>query len=171
MSGEAKAPASLSARLGHEARQYAIVVAYLWLCFAAILFYEGAVLRAEGIRVTLYGVAALKALILGKFLMVGQSLHVGEQFASRPLIHQLAYRSVLFALLLAAMIVVEETVVGWVHGRAIRESIGGIAGGNWRQAFATWLLLWLILVPYLAIRLISQALGEDRLRRMFFGTG
>jgi hypothetical protein len=130
------------------------------------LFYKAAVLQAEGIGYAPYGVAAVKALILGKFVLIGHAAHVGERFARKPLIYPVLYQSAVFLAMLVALTVVEEAVVGVIHGRTIIQSIADIAGGTWAQIAATCLLLWLILLPYFGLRQIGRVLGEGRLRRM-----
>jgi hypothetical protein len=68
--------------------------------------------------------------------------------------------AVIFLLLLIVLTLVEETVVGLIHGRGIREVLAGIGGGTLPEVLATSLLLLLILIPYFGLREIAQRLGE-----------
>src|SRR5689334_11354180 len=54
-------------RIKHELKEYGAVCLYLYVCLGALILYKEALLRAEGINYTSYGLAAIKALILGKF--------------------------------------------------------------------------------------------------------
>jgi hypothetical protein len=129
------------------------------------------VLHAHGIGYAPYGLAAIKALILGKFILIGHALKIGERFRRRPLIYPVLYKSLVFLAILVVFSVVEEAVSGVIHGRALMESLSDIAGGSWSQIGATSLLMWLILLPYFAFRQISEVLGDGKLRRMFFVEG
>jgi hypothetical protein len=166
MDPRARPHGSVKQKLGHELEEFAVIAAYFYICFAAILFYKAAVLQAEGIGYAPYGLAVVKALILGKFVLLGHAAHVGERFAQKPLIYPVLYQSGIFLAMLIALTVVEEAVIGLIHGHTVAQSVGDIAGGTWAQIAATCFLLWLILLPYLAFRQIGKALGEGRLRRM-----
>ena len=151
--------------------QFAIVTTYLYICFTAILFYKAAVLQAQNISFEPYGLAAIKALILGKFMLIGHAVGLGERYAHKPLIYPVLHKTVVFLVLLAAFTIVEEAIAGVIHGRTLTESISGIAGGTWLQVLATCLLMLLILLPYFAFRQIGEYLGEGSMRRMFFAEG
>ena len=168
MDAEVRPRGGMKQKIGHELKEFAAVSLYFYICFAAILFYKAAVLQAEGIGYAPYGVAVVKALILGKFVLIGHAAHVGERFAQKPLIYPVLYQSAVFLVMLVALTVVEEAAVGVIHGRTIIQSIADIAGGTWAQIAATCLLLWLILLPYFGLRQIGMVLGDGKLRRMLF---
>jgi hypothetical protein len=166
---DAKAqPPSRRQRLAHELQEYAGISLYLYVCFGAVLLYKASVLDAHGLGYAPYGLAAAKALILAKFMLVGHALRIGERHGHRPLIYPVLHKSVVFLAVLVVLTCVEEAVVGVIHGRTVVQSVSGIAGGTWPQIAATCLLLWLILLPYFGFRQIGEVLGEGRLRRMFF---
>jgi len=50
---------------------------YLYVWFAALLLFKTAALRAHGIGYAPYGLAIVKALVLGKFIPIGNGLHIG----------------------------------------------------------------------------------------------
>jgi hypothetical protein len=168
MDAKARSHGSVKQRLDHELKEFVAISLYFYICFAAIVFYKAAVLQAEGIGYAPFGLAVVKALILGKFVLLGQAAHVGERFAQKPLIYPILYQSAIFLAMLVALTVVEEATVGVIHGHTIAQSVADIAGGTWTQIAATCFLLWLILLPYFGFRQIGKALGEGQLRRMLF---
>lgn len=161
----------LKAKLLHELQEYGSIFLYLYVAFGAVIFYREAVLRAEGIAFAAYGFAFVKALVMAKFMVLGHAARLGERMRGRRLMVNVVWRTTLFFLLLVALTIIEETIVALVHGRPARAGIEGLAGGNLMEMAATALLLWLILLPYFVIRLISEKLGPGELRRMFFGPG
>ena len=61
-------------RIFKEAVEYWIIVLYLAILFAAFTQYRRLLLTAYDITYTNYWVAAIKALVLGKVIMVGEAL-------------------------------------------------------------------------------------------------
>jgi hypothetical protein len=153
----------------HELKQYGIVSLYLFVCFGAILFYKGAVLHAVGFDYAQYGIAAVKALILAKFMLVGHALRMDEHHADRPPIYWILYNSFVFLALLVVLDLLEEVVAGALHGNSVTESISRIADGSWLEMLATCIILLLILVPYFAYREVDRLLGRRSLFRMMTG--
>ena len=166
---ESLSKSRITHKVVHELKQYGIVSLYLFVCFGAILFYKGAVLRAQGIDYAQYGIAAIKALILAKFMLVGHALRIDEHHAHRPPISWILYNSFVFLALLVVLDLIEEVVAGALHGHSLTESISRIADGSWLEMLATCIILLLILVPYFAYREVDRLLGERSLFRMMTG--
>ncbi|PPQ27866.1 hypothetical protein [Rhodopila globiformis] len=161
----------LRQRATDELKRYVAVSLYLYVCFGTLLLYKGAVLRAEGIDYTSYGLAAVKALILGKFMLIGHALHIGERYGNKPLIYPILHKSLAFLALLFVLDLAEEAIAGMLHGQSFRVSLAQFAGGTWLQIVATCLVLLLILLPYFAYREVGEVLGEGVLNRMLFRKG
>ncbi len=64
----------LKKKIVHEVVEYWIIVLYLAILFAAFTQYRRLLLTAYDITYTNYWVAAIKALVLGKVIMVGEAL-------------------------------------------------------------------------------------------------
>jgi len=158
------AATSLGRRVRHELVQYWIICAYLYVCFAAIVFYKTAVLRANGIEYAPYGAAAIEALLVGKFLMIGHAVRLGERRRPRRMAFALLAKAAVFLLFLMALSAAEEVVRGLVHGRTVLASVRELWGGTLLQVFATSLLMLLILIPYLAFKELARVVGPERLR-------
>lgn len=161
----------LKAKLLHELQEYGSISLYLYIAFAAVIFYRESLLRAEGIAFSAYGFAFLKALVLAKFMVLGHAARLGERMQGQRMMVNILWRTTLFFLLLVGLTMVEEALVGLAHGHTARVAIGEMGGGNLREMAATALLLGLILLPYFGLRLIGEKLGPGELRRMFFGRG
>jgi hypothetical protein len=61
---------NMRARALSELREYLALSVYLWICFGALLILKSAILEARGVTYLPYGLAAIKALVSAKFLMV-----------------------------------------------------------------------------------------------------
>ncbi len=148
--------ASLKERAREELRNYAFVAAYLYVCFGAILFYKTALLREEGVAFLPHGLAAIKALILGKFILIGEAVGVGSRAHRRSLVSSVAYKTALFFLLLIVLSVVEELIVGKVHGHSLGETVAEFRERTALEMLATSLLMLLILIPLIAFKELRQ---------------
>ena len=116
-------------------------------------------------------IAIVKALVLGKFILVLHALKIGERQGERQegasvLLADIFKKSVLFVVVLIALTVVEEIIVGYFHGRTSQEVLGEMAGGTLPQAFAVSILMLLILIPYFTFRGVADRLGEGALWKL-----
>jgi ABC-type spermidine/putrescine transport system permease subunit II len=157
---------SLAQRAWGEFTELAGICAYLYICFGALIFYKASILHSHGVEFVAYGLALGKALILGKFVLVAHALGIGDRNNPRRLALAILFKSLVFALLLVALSVVEEVIVGFFKGRQLQEVLGEIAGGTLPQVLATSLLILLIMIPYFAFREISAALGDGKLVKL-----
>jgi hypothetical protein len=161
-----RAGAALGRRVRHEMVQFAVIAVYLYVCFGAVILYKTAILNAAGISYAPYGLAAVKALILAKFMLVGEAARLGDRYKSRRVIYIILHKSLLFLVFLLVLSEIEEAISGILHGRTFDAVLTEMGGSELWQTGAASLIMLLILIPYIAFREISAALGEDRLRQL-----
>ena len=154
-------------KFGEEVRRVAATTTYLYVCFAAILLYRMAILHAHDIEFVPWGVAAIKALVLGKFVLIGRAVGYGNRYHHKPLVYSVLYQSVLFVVMLIVLSIAEEAIKGFFRGQKLIETFTDL--GGWLQILAVALLLWLIMLPYLGFIRLRETLGEDSLRQMVMG--
>jgi hypothetical protein len=157
---------AIGPRLDHTLREYIATFAYLYVCFGALLLYKAAILRGYGVDYAPYGLAAGKALLLAKFMLIGRKLRIGAHSSSGTLMHAIIYKSVLFLLLLIGLSALEETIVGLIHHQTSGDALAQLRGGRLGQILAASLLLFLILVPYFAYRELDRVLGEGKILQL-----
>jgi hypothetical protein len=68
---------TLRQRAEHEIKELAIISAYLYVTIGSVILIKAAVLHTEGIGFAPWGIAAVKAVVLGKFVLLGNLAHVG----------------------------------------------------------------------------------------------
>jgi hypothetical protein len=168
-----KAPESKKATLARRARneltEYLAIAAYLAVCFAALLFYKATILDSEGVDTTRVGLAIVKALILGKFVLILERLKIGHgKKSARVLVLNIVKKALVFTFLLFLLTVAEDVIIGYFHGADARDAVKGIGGGTRLEALATALLMFLVLIPYFAYRDIAAAIGEETLSKLLF---
>lgn len=159
----------ITRRAIHEFKLFAVIFLYLYITFGAIILMKAAILHTHGISFTPWGIAVVKAAVLAKFMHVGHALKVGESGKSGPLIWPTLYGAITFMLLLVVLVIIEEIVVGFLHGRSVASSLGELSGPHLAETAAGIVILLLVLIPYFAFRVLAMSLGSDRLMHMFFG--
>ena len=159
---------TLAQRTKREMRAYFVVSAYLYVCFGSLMLYKAALLGGLGISYSDFGFAIAKALILGKFILLGEAMKLGERETPGRLVFDILKKSLLFLVLLMVLSIIEEAVVGLVHHHPVREVMNAFNGGSMAQTAALSLIMLLILVPYFTFGAISRSLGAGRLSQIPF---
>jgi len=154
-----------------EFKEFVVVAIYLYVFFAALIYLKAAILQAHGIAYTHFGLAAAKALICAKFVLIGRAFRLGERYKNLSLIWPTLYKSFVFLVFLLVLNAIEELVVGFIHQRPFAETLAGIGGGTLPQIVATSFVGLLILIPFFAFRALGEVLGERNLVRLFFSRG
>jgi hypothetical protein len=156
-------------RLREELQRYLAVSAYLYVCFSVILLYKAAILSTAGEHFVPFGLAAGKALILGKFVLLGEAAGVGTRVHARTVLQRIVNNSALFLVVLVVLTAVEEVVVGLVHGESISQAVTAIGDRPVLESIASCLLMLLVLVPLVTVTELSRVLGPGRLRELLLG--
>jgi hypothetical protein len=163
--------ASLKSKALHEAKEFFWIFLYLWLCFGVSILYKSLILAEHQIDYTGYGLAFVKALVLGKVILVAEGLHLAERHKYKPLIYPTLYKSVVFFVLLVLFSILEKVVRGLFEHKTITESISEIGGGSLPAILAGALVMFVVLIPFFAFREIGRVLGQNKLYHLFFLEG
>jgi hypothetical protein len=165
---ETTVKAPLHQRAMHELKELVFISLYLYVSLGAVILMKTAVLRTQGIEFTPWGIAIIKAVVLAKFMLLGEAMRIGGRTTTRPLIWPTLQRAFGLLVLLIIMTIIEEAVVGLFHHKSIAASLGELFGPRLEETLAGYLIMLLVLLPYCAFRVLEEALGEGRLARMFF---
>lgn len=158
--------AGIRERFIHEMKRYLVMVIFLFFFFGAFTVYRRLLLASYEIDYTDYGWALIKALVLGKVILIGELLHVGQRFEERPLIVSTAWKTLMFGLLILAFGVLERLVGAWIHHRPLAEEFS-LTGPDGYELLARIPLQLVALIPLFAFRELERVLGEERLEALF----
>jgi hypothetical protein len=103
-------------------------------------------------------------------MLIAEGLGFGERFDDKPLIIPIAYKSVLFTVLLVVAYILEEIAIGRFHGKSVAENFPQIGGGGVVGTLCVTGLLCIALVPFFAFREIGRAIGETEFRLLMLGS-
>ena len=158
--------AGIRERFIHEMKRYLVVVIFLFFFFGAFTAYRRLILASYEIDYVDYGWALIKALVLGKVILIGELLHVGDRFNQRPLIVSTFWKTAMFGLLIVAFAILERLVGALIHHRPLAEEFS-FSGPEGYEVLARIPLQIVALVPLFAFRELGRVLGEDRLAALF----
>jgi hypothetical protein len=166
------AMATTSSTLKHKAieqmKEFFLVALYLWLVFGLFIVYKSVILAEYRIPFAYHGLALINALALGKVMLVAKDLHLGERFDDAPLIYSTLLKSALFTVVLACFKILEDAAIGLYHGKSFGDSIADLGGGTLRAILTLTLLLFVILIPFVAFGELQRVLGKGKLKQLFF---
>jgi len=164
---EIHAKATLRQRAMHEFKELMLIALYLYVTLGAVIMMKTAVLHTQGIQFSPWGIAIVKALVLAKFMLLGEAMKIGER-TTGPLIWPTLQKAFGLLALLIILTIIEEAVVGLFHHHSISDSLGELVGIRLEETLAGFVIMLLLLIPYCAFRVLDEALGAGRLARMFF---
>ncbi len=154
----------IGARLRHELIEFTIIALYLYVAFGALIAFKFTILKGEGVSWAPWGIAIVKALILGKFILLLQAAKLGE--SGDVVVLRIVRKAALFVLALFLLNALEEYLIGHLHGKTNVEIIADMTG-LLSGPFVISFLMFMILVPYFTYRELNEGLGHDQLRRLF----
>ena len=157
---------SAKERLREELRKYLLVSAYLFVCFVVLLLYRSAVLRETGAHMALLGTALVKALVLGKFLLIGEAAGVGTRVHTNTLMQRIGLRTLLLTGLLIVLTIIEDIAVGLVHRVAPAVALAEFFGDALPEKLAGVLVMVLVLLPLVAVTELRRAMGPSTWSRL-----
>ena len=86
------------------------------------------------------------------------------------LLHRVGWRTAGMLIVLVVLKLIEELVIGLVHGRDVQALVAELAAEPWLGLLAPVLLKLLILIPLMTAVELARVLGADELKSLFVGT-
>ncbi len=160
-------PASLKTRVRREFKDYLLVSAYMTAFIGAFTLYRHLILAEYGVYFS-YGSAIVEGLILGKIVLIGEALHVGERETAAPLFWVALRKSLLFGLLFFAFSILETAVKRVLHHEALFEAFRGITPRDRDEAVARAIMMFVALIPFFAFGELRKHFRADSLAALFF---
>src|SRR4051812_24692281 len=161
MNNRAESSRRLRERALDEFKAFALLAVYLYICLGAVILYKSAVLNSVGVDFEIWGIVAVKAMVLAKFMLLARILHAERRHRDKPLIWPICNHALVFLVVLLLLTTIEELILGAIHHRPILVSLTHVVGPTVLQGGAACLIMFLILLPYSAFTCLADALGEQ----------
>jgi hypothetical protein len=132
-----------------ETRELFGIFIYLWVLLSLFSLHKALVLNDESL-IYHQGFAIINALALAKVVLVAEFFHVGDNLKNRPLIYPIMFKSAVFAVILICFHIIEEALIGVLHGKALSQSIPDIGGGKLQGILMVGIIMFVVLMPFFA---------------------
>jgi len=153
-------------RVIDELRKLSITVGYIWILLIVFTLYRAVILANYNISYTTkFGFAFINALILAKFMWLGEILQAGKKAAHKVLLYSTLWNSAIFAVILLVCHFLEETLLKLWHGETIAQSFSETVKDP-RDMIATALVVFVVLVPFFFAKGLIELLGVDEVKRL-----
>jgi len=143
------------------------IFAYLWVLLGLFSVHKSIVLNEPNL-IYHQGFAVINAGVLAKVILIAEMLHVADNLKQKPLIQPIVFKSAVFSTILMSFYIIEETLIGMWHGKTATESIPDVGGGSLKGILVVGVMMFVVLMPFVAMRELSRDLGDDRLYELFF---
>jgi hypothetical protein len=161
-----KERAAWEKRIVAELRKLAIAVVYMWVFLSVFALYREIILANYNINYsTKFGFALINALILAKFMWLGEILHAGKRAAGKALLYSTLWKSALFTFILMVCHLLEETLLKLWHGQSMAKGFSETIAHP-RDIFATALVVFVVLIPFFFAKGLIEILGEDEIKTL-----
>src|SRR5213079_1671660 len=143
---------------------------FFFVALHIITFIRVLMLKGTGIAPSSSISIAVAALILGKAVLIADMLPLINRFPNKPLIYNIAWKTVIYLLLSAVIHYLERLIDFW------RETGGFVAGNQkllseiiWPHFWAIQLILFVLIAMYCTMHELVRAIGREKVLRIFFG--
>lgn len=155
----------LKEKVEDEARAFFPVFFYVWFLLSIFGLHKSIVLSQAHI-IQHQGFAIAKALAFAKVLFVADRMGFGRMFDRKPLIAAILFKSVVFALLLLVMDILEQKLIE--HFWPAHAEKDGFDLSNLRVLLSAGTVTFASLLPFFGVRELSKVLGEKQFLNLLF---
>jgi len=149
-----------------ELRKLSITIIYIWVLLSVFTLHREVILANYHINYSAkFGFAFINAVILAKFMWLGEILHAGKKAAGKALLYSTLWNSALFAVILMFCHLLEEALVKVWHGQSFTASFSETVADP-RAIFATMLLVFVVLIPFFFAKGLIEILGKDEIKKL-----
>jgi hypothetical protein len=160
----------LSAKIKEEIEALIPPTLFFFVALHLVALVRVLMLKATGLAPATSVSIAVAALILGKAVLLADLLPFINRYPDKPLVYNVVWKTVIYVLISIFIHYLERLFDFW------REAGGFVAGNEkllaeivWPHFWAIQILLVALILMYCTMREFARALGEDKVRRMFFG--
>jgi hypothetical protein len=153
-------------RVLDELRKLSITVTYIWVLLSVFTLHREIILASYHIHYSAkFGFDFINAVILAKFMWLGEILHAEKKAAGKALWYLMLWNSALFSVILMVCHLLEEALVKVWYGQSFAVSFSETVADP-RDVFATMLLMFVVLIPFFFAKGLIKILGKDEIKRL-----
>ena len=143
---------------------------YFFVALHIVAFIRVLMLKGTGIAPSSSISIAVASLILGKAVLIADMLPMINRFPNKPLIYNVAWKTVIYLLLSAVIHYLERLIDFW-------RQAGSFVVGNsklfaeiiWPHFWAIQIILFVLIAAYCMVHELVRVIGREKVLRIFFG--
>ncbi len=143
---------------------------FFFVALHIVMFIRVLMLEKTGIAPSSSISIAVASLILGKAVLIADMLPFINRFPDKPLIYNVAWKTLLYLVMSALIHYVERLIEFW-------RQTGGFVSGNrkllsemiWPHFWAIQIILFVLIAIYCTMHELVRVLGKEKVLRIFFG--
>jgi len=143
---------------------------FFFVALHIVMFIHVLMLKGTAIHTSSSISIAVAALILGKAVLVADMLPMINRFPNKPLIYNVAWKTVIYWLMATLIHYVERLIDFW-------RQAGGFVAGNqkllaeiiWPHFWAIQIILFVLIAMYCTMHELVRVIGREKVLRIFFG--
>ena len=144
----------------HELKSYWLLVLYMAIFFGVFTTYRRLLLAHYGISYADYGISVIRALVLGKVVLVAEALRLGRRFDEKPLIVPTLYKTFLFTVCMAVFDIAEALVRGLMGGLGPLGAVDHLMTRFNYEWLSRALVIFFAFLPLFAVGELRRVLGR-----------
>jgi hypothetical protein len=143
---------------------------FFFVALHIVAFVHALMLKRTGISPSSSISIAIAALILGKAVLIADMLPMINRFPNKPLIYNVAWKTVIYWLISVAIHYVERLIEFWRQtGTFIAGNQKLLAEIVWPHFWAIQIILFMLIVMYCMMHELVRVIGKEKTLRIFFG--
>ena len=143
---------------------------FFFVALHLVMFVRVLMLEGTGLKPSSSISIAVAALILGKAVLIADMVPVINRFPNKPLIYNVAWKTVIYWLMATLIHYVERLIDFW-------RQTGGFVAGNeklmaeivWPHFWAIQIILFVLIAMYCTMHELVRVMGREKVLRIFFG--
>jgi hypothetical protein len=143
---------------------------FFFVALHIVMFIRVLMLEGTGLAASSSVSIAVAALILGKAVLIADMLPMINRFPNKPLIYNVAWKTVIYLLISAVIHYLERLIDFW-------RQAGSFVAGNqkllaeivWPHFWAIQIILLVLIVMYCTVHELVRVIGREKVLRIFFG--
>ena len=154
-------------KVARETKEFVAIYFYLVLLIGAFNIYRWLLMAEYHVGYFVFGYTLVEGLILAKVIMIGEGLGIGERLADKPLIFPTLYKTMLFAICVLVLGIIEHLIAGSFHRENLTGIFQEVIHGRY-EILGKVLIMFVAFIPFFAFRETMRVLQEVKLFDLFF---
>ena len=143
---------------------------FFFVALHIVAFIHVLMLKKTGIAPSTSVSIAVAALILGKAVLIADILPFINRFPDKPLIYNVAWKTVIYWLISVAIHYVERLIEFWRHAGSFDAANQKLlAEIVWPHFWAIQIILFVLIAMYCMVHELVRVIGKEKAMRIFFG--